>query len=50
MHIEHMSKGLDDGEKAHNPCGKAMTLAKHMCWQRRDINLKNWGSNTKRRI
>lgn len=41
MHVGNMIKGVDDSENDHDPCEKAMTLAKVMCWQRRDIHLKD---------
>lgn len=41
MHVGHISKGVDYSENDHDPCGKAMTLAKGVCWQRRGINHKD---------
>lgn len=49
MHVEHRSKDMDDSENDHDPCGKAMTLAKGMRWQRRGINLNDGGASTKRK-
>lgn len=38
---------MDDKDNDHDPFAKAMTLAKGMCWQKRGINLKGWGTSTK---
>lgn len=41
MHVGHKSKCMDDSKNDQDPCGKAMTLVKCMCWQKRGINLKD---------
>lgn len=50
MHEGHRSKVMDENENDHNPCAKAMTLAKGICWQKRGINLKDWSTSTKIKI
>lgn len=50
MYVGHRSKGMDDSKNDHDLCGKAMTLAKGMYWKKRGINLKDWGTSTKRKI
>lgn len=45
-----MNKGMGDSEDDQDPHEKDTTLGKGMCWQGKDINLKDRGTSTKRKI